>query len=145
MTRSEIALLLGAMAARDQRTIGDTDVLAWHEDIGDLGFDEARQAVSRHYRESVERIKPAHVRQHVKVIRAEQRAAAEVRELPSRYEDDTERDQRIARNKAKISEVLQQIAAKRSVPDAPAEQLTPSDEIRARAITRAQNERRRAS
>jgi len=145
MTRSEIALLLGAMAARDQRTVGETDVLAWHEDIGDLEFDEARQAVSRHYRDSVERIKPAHVRQHVKVIRAERRAAAEVRELPSRYENDGERDQRTARNKAKISEVLQQIAAKRSVPDVPAAEVTPSDEIRARAIARAQGERRRAS
>lgn len=142
MNRSEIALLLGAVAARDRRTIGETDVLAWHEDLGDLGFDEARAAVSRHFRESTDYLMPAHIRQHVKVIRAEQRKAAEVRELPSRFETDDERDERIRRNVAKIRELLADMAARHSVPDVgidtPAD---PSEEIRAKAIARAQAER----
>lgn len=146
MTRSEIALMLGAAAARDQRTIGEADVLAWHEDLGDLDFEECREAVSRHYRESVDRIKPAHVRRHVRIIREERRAHAEIRELPSRFENDADRDERIARNKTRIAAVLKQIAAKRSVPTLPAEELSPSDEIRLRAVARAQAERtRRAS
>ena len=145
MTRSEIALLLGAAAARDQRTIGDTDVLAWHEDLGDLEFADARAALGRHFRESTERLMPAHIRRLVRIIRDERRANSVVAQLPpGKVEDDPERDERIARNRAKLRAVMAQIAAKRSVPDVPAEQLTPSDEIRAKAIARAQNERRRA-
>jgi hypothetical protein len=142
MTRSEIALLLGAVAARDQRTIGDADVLAWHEDLGDLDFADARAAVSRHYRENDKRIMPAHIRHHVRIIRSERRSQAEVRELPSRFETDGERDERIRRNVAKIRTLLADMAARHSVPDVGIEDTAdPSDEIRAKAITRARTER----
>lgn len=141
MTRSEIALLLGAIAGRDQRTIGDADVLAWHEDLGDLDFQDARAAVSRHFRETDARIMPAHIRRHVKVIRSERREAAEVRELPSRFESDDERDERIRRNVTKIRELLADMAARHSVPDVGIEPADPSEEIRAKAIARAQAER----
>jgi hypothetical protein len=142
MNRSEIALLLGAVAARDRRTIGEADVLAWHEDLGDLGFDEARAAVSRHFRDTTEYLMPAHIRHHVKVIRAENRKAAEVRELPSRFETDDERDERIRRNVAKIRKLLAGLAERHSVPDVGIEtDPDPSEENRAKAIARARAER----
>lgn len=143
MTRSEIALLLGAAAARDQRTIGETDVLAWFEDLGDIDFQDARQAVSRHYRESTDRIMTAHVRRIVKIIRDERRAAEAVKALPpGRFEDDPERNERINRNAARLRQLLTELARKRSVPvdDAPAP--TQSDLIRQRAIDRARAQRR---
>jgi hypothetical protein len=62
MTHGDVARVLTAAAARDARTIGDADVLAWHQDIGDLNFTDALEAVSRHYRETTDRIMPAHVR-----------------------------------------------------------------------------------
>ncbi|GAA2696433.1 hypothetical protein [Actinoplanes palleronii] len=147
MTRSEIALLLGAAAARDQRTIGDADVLAWHEDLGDLDFSDARAALGRHFRESTDRLMPAHIRRLVRIIRDERRASSVVTALPpGKTQDDPDRAERIARNKARLSAVMAQIAAKRAVPSAPAEEPTASDEIRMRAIARAQAERtRRAS
>lgn len=75
MNRAQIAALLGLAAARDYRKVGETDVLAWHEDLHDLDFDDAREAVSRHYRESTERLMPAHVRRIVAQIARERRQA----------------------------------------------------------------------
>jgi hypothetical protein len=145
MNRSETALLLGSIAARDQRTVGETDVLAWHEDLGDLPFDDARSAVSRHFRETTERIMPAHIRRQVRIIRDERRASTEVAALPpGRFEDDPERTERIARNIAKIQVLLADIAAKRSIPDLGIEQAQPtqSELIRAKALDRARAEKR---
>lgn len=142
MTRSEIALLLGAIAGRDQRTIGEADVLAWHEDLGDLEFADARAAVSRHFRESEARIMPAHIRRHVKVIRSERRERAEIRELPSRFETDDERNARIHANVAEIRTLLTEMVNRHSVPDDDQGDPDPSAEIRVKAIQRARSQRR---
>jgi hypothetical protein len=58
----ECAAVLAAAALRDNRTVGPADVLAWLQDIGDLDPADALAAVSRHYRETTERLMPAHVR-----------------------------------------------------------------------------------
>lgn len=112
MTRAEVALLLGLAAGRDQRTVGEADVLAWHEDIGDLDFNDAREAVSMHYRESTDRVMPAHIRRLVRQIRDERRRREEheVRALPSRFEGDVTRDLRIQDGLTRCSEVLEAIA-----------------------------------
>lgn len=73
MTPGDVARVLAAAAARDNRTIGDADVLAWHQDIGDLDYPLALLAVSRHYRQTRERIMPCDVRQHVAELADEQR------------------------------------------------------------------------
>lgn len=62
MTKSQVAVILGLIAARDRRTVGEVDVHAWHEDIGDLEFDDARRAISAHFRESTEYLMPVHLR-----------------------------------------------------------------------------------
>jgi hypothetical protein len=61
VTKSEMALLLGKAAAFDQRTVGESDIEAWHECIGDLDFKEAMSAVTNHYRYSTDRLMPAHL------------------------------------------------------------------------------------
>jgi uncharacterized protein (DUF58 family) len=150
VTRSEVALLLGAATARDRRTVGETDVLAWHEDLGDLDFADAREAVSRHYRQSTDWIMPGHIRQLVRVIRDERRAASAVKALPpGPFEDDPERDERIRRNAARVRQALAQLAARRSIPAEPVPAETPaeptaSDLIRQRALDRARADRRGA-
>jgi hypothetical protein len=109
MNRSEVAMLLTAASGRDQRTIGVADVLAWHEDIGDLDYGLAREALRLHYRESTDRIMPAHVRKLVRRIREERRGRelpSEVRALPSRYEDDVTRDVRVKEGVAMCRDVL---------------------------------------
>lgn len=140
MNRSETALLLGAMAARDQRTIGETDVLAWHEDLSDLPFEDCRAAVSRHFRESTDRLMPAHIRRQVRIIRDERRASEAVKALPpGRFEDDPDRTERISRGADKIRALLAEMAAKRSIPDDDVAQAPPthSEMVHAKALDRA--------
>lgn len=45
MNRNETVDLLSAVAAYDNRTVGDTDVHAWHQAIGDMDFTAAVEAV----------------------------------------------------------------------------------------------------
>lgn len=70
MTADQVFDLLQMIAAADHRTVGKPDVLLWQSAIGDLPFDDCVTAVGAHVRESTEWLKPAHVYQRVKAIRA---------------------------------------------------------------------------
>jgi hypothetical protein len=59
MTKSEVAKVLAKAAAFDSRTIGEADVEAWFECIGNMGFTEALNGVTAHYRVSNRRLMPA--------------------------------------------------------------------------------------
>ncbi|MBS1674101.1 MAG: hypothetical protein JSS74_09075 [Actinobacteria bacterium] len=52
----------------DNRQIGDSTVLAWHELVGDLSYEHALEAVKLHQRESTAYLTPAHVRANVERI-----------------------------------------------------------------------------
>jgi hypothetical protein len=55
-----MALVLGKAAAFDARTVGEADVEAWLECIGDeLDFQTAMERVTEHYRTSTQRLMPA--------------------------------------------------------------------------------------
>ena len=74
LTRSETAKLLALCAAYDQRTIGDADVLAWHEGlqspwVPNIDPDEAQEAVITHYQETTVRINVADVLKRIKATR----------------------------------------------------------------------------
>jgi len=69
MELSHVAKLLGLAASFDQRTTGEADDQAWLAVLGDLDFDDARAALLDHYRDSTERIMPAHIRRGVQDIR----------------------------------------------------------------------------
>lgn len=71
MNRSDTAQLLAMIQAFDRRTIGDTDVLAWHDALTDTDYTDAQTAVRQHFRESREWIMPADVRARVKATRDE--------------------------------------------------------------------------
>lgn len=109
MTPGDAARVLGACALYDNRTVGTADAAAWFKVIGDLDAADAIEAVTRHYADSTDRIMPAHIRRIVKQIREERRresARHEVRELPSRFEDDMGRQVRIKQGAASVREVL---------------------------------------
>lgn len=133
MNRSEVAMILTAAAARDRRTIGETDVLAWHEDIGDLDYDVAREAISRHYRESTDWVMPAHIRRHAATIvhdrRRAIREASEARALEAERNDPTRRD--------RSAEVAAMVAELRdSLPDADPNVLRRPEWVRAERTRR---------
>lgn len=113
MNKSEVVLLLTLAGTFDYRKVGDADVEAWHLALDDVDFADAKAAVVRYYRESRERLMPADVRQGVKAIRAERRRQepSEARALPSKFEDDMNRQVRMRAGAAKVHEVLAALGA----------------------------------
>lgn len=72
MTPEEVIDLLSLISARDNRTVGQATVAAWCDDIGDLAFDDAREAVRQHFREAADTwLMAAHIRRRVKKLRAD--------------------------------------------------------------------------
>jgi hypothetical protein len=66
----ETAGVLAMISALDSRKVyGEIDAQAWHAVIGDLRFDDCREAVIQHYRESSYSITPADVRSQVTAVR----------------------------------------------------------------------------
>jgi hypothetical protein len=73
VTPDDIIDILSIAAAVDRRTVGESDVILWHELIGDLPKDLAQQAVIGHLREQPGVwLEPGHVVAGVRVIRREQ-------------------------------------------------------------------------
>ena len=62
MNRAAAARLLTLSAAFDSRTIGETDVEAWTLALDGLDVDRCKTAIVKHYRESTDRVMPAHIR-----------------------------------------------------------------------------------
>lgn len=60
----EIGLILALAAARDQRTVGDADGLAWHSDLNAAGvtYADADAALTRFYSIEMARLEPEHRR-----------------------------------------------------------------------------------
>lgn len=121
MTPDEVALVLSKAALVDNRTIGEEEVMAWHEIVGRLDFNDALAAVGRHYGETRDRLMPADLIRHARIVRderarVEQRSAP--RALPGRYESDPERDQRNKENLARIRrDIIGPLTARMRVPD----------------------------
>lgn len=67
MNRNDTIDVLTAIAAFDQRTVGDADVDAWHAVIYDLPREYALHAVAQHHRTTTDRCKAAHI---VKLVKA---------------------------------------------------------------------------
>lgn len=130
MTPDETALVLAKAALVDMRTIGEEDVMAWHEIVQRLDFHDALSAVTRHYGETRDRLMPADLIRHARIMRDERQrleARHPVRELPGRFETDEDRDARNQANAAKIRrEVIAPLVARMSI-DEPAWQTHAGD------------------
>lgn len=80
MNKAECAQLLTVVATYDRRTLGETDVVAWQQALGDLRFEECRDAVVKHYATATDWVMPAHVRRLVLAARQDNA----MRALPAR-------------------------------------------------------------
>lgn len=72
MTRDDAGLLLRYIASRDGRKVDDAIAAAWFDDLGDIGYEDARAAVGEHYRTSEDKIMPAHIRYRVRATKLQQ-------------------------------------------------------------------------
>jgi hypothetical protein len=131
--RSEVVLLLTLAATFDYRKTGDADIEAWYLALDDLDLDDAKTAVVQHYRNTTDRLMPAHVRQGVKAIRAERtrHEPHEIRSLPSRFEDDMGRQVRIERGAASARQVLAPLIEHLAARSDAAPAMSALDELRA--------------
>jgi len=88
MNAIETGDLLGLMAFYDNRILGDGDVVAWLQVIGDLDYADARAAVLAHYGGlATERMMPGHVRAGVRKIRADRIARSQIPAPPASLAD----------------------------------------------------------
>lgn len=148
MNIEQVSHVLAKAAAVDNRDVGRAAVLAWNEVIGDLDFEDALAAVTRHRRESPGvYLEPGHIRRIARIIREEREKSAVTKALPpGRFEDDPDRIERTMRGATRVRQLLAELAAKRAVPDD--EPLigppTRSESIHARALARARAERKGA-
>lgn len=109
MTPGEVAEVLGRCALYDYRDVTKFDVAAWYAVIGHHDLGDAIEAVVRHYADSTDRIMPAHINRLVKQIREDRRRLEqkpEVLALPSRFEDDINRQVQLKQGAATAREVL---------------------------------------
>jgi len=80
MTPAETAKVLAKMAAYDQRTVGESDVLAWYDILGHLDIDSCLAAVTIHYRENTSRPWPSEIRKLATDLRVRSRSSDERRQ-----------------------------------------------------------------
>jgi hypothetical protein len=109
MTPAEVVDVLSKCAAYDQRTVGEVDVMAWHEILARVELADALDAVRRHYGESRDRAMPADILKLSRIARDDRQRIerrAEIRALPSRFEPDEIRDERVRRGVAAVIEAL---------------------------------------
>lgn len=130
MNRAEVARLLAYAAAFDKRTIGDADVLAWHDVLDRTAYEPAHAAVREWYREHSEPISPANINQGVRgteidrspayrplreAIAAADAAAGDspMPALPAGVEGRAAAEEA----RSRLAEALAGITAKRALPD----------------------------
>lgn len=113
MNLEETGALLAKAAGYDNRTIGQGNVLAWHEALSDLRIDDCLQAIALHHRSSAEYLMPVHVRrlaQEVRRERQERELEAERRQELTAYAETagplTDRSQEIQDFVRDVREVL---------------------------------------
>jgi len=62
VNRQEATQLLRFCAANDNRTVGEADVLAWHDMLSAISYERAYEAARRHYRQQPDVwLKPGHI------------------------------------------------------------------------------------
>jgi len=135
MTPDEVAIVLTKASAFDQRTIGEADVMAWHEVLADIPVDDALAAVTEHYRESSTRLWPADLRRLAADIDHRRRGAARAREIEAVAEQEQLGRGPAVDRHAETAALLGEVLARISSPDI--------DPVRERAIARARKERGR--
>ena len=69
----ETGLLLAKIALIDNRTATNETIMAWHEILQDIAFEDAMLALLIHYRTSTDWVRPAHIVQGALAIRKERK------------------------------------------------------------------------
>ena len=69
----ETGTILAFVSLIDNRQVSDEAIMAWHELLKDLEFEDARQAVTNHFKDSNEYLRPVHIIQGAKRVKMERK------------------------------------------------------------------------
>jgi pyruvate/2-oxoglutarate dehydrogenase complex dihydrolipoamide acyltransferase (E2) component len=112
----------------------DATIIVWQQILADLDYTDAVQAVAAHFRESTDYLLPAHIVAGVRALRNARSSAnpagGDPLALPSRFELDDVRDERVRRN---VRELMARWSS--TTPN-------PEGDPHAAALARARQERR---
>jgi hypothetical protein len=140
MTPGEMGRVLLKCSAVDGRELGEADTIVWYEIAGQVNYQDALAAVTRYYAENRARMYPSDLLAETKRIRQERErheARHPVRDLPSRFEQDPQRDAR-GGDSRRLARQIAALAASKSVERAMGE-LPP---VHMQALLRARDEKR---
>lgn len=141
MNLEETGQLLAFISRCDNRRVDDATAFAWQSVIGDMPYPDCLAAARKHFATSAEYLMPVHVRRLAIAIRDDRtRKPHEIRAVPSSFEDDEDRAERLRRGVA-LARALTAFAGKKSIPEEP---KTESDRLRQVALEVAFAQRGRA-
>ena len=109
MNAEETGRLLAKCASYDRRKIGEAEVIAWLQALGDLDYRDCEAAVVGHYTDSTDWLMPAHVRKRVKAMRDARIARSIPAAPPAELADDP------GRYRAELKAQIRRIADGRSM------------------------------
>lgn len=69
----ETGLLLAKIALVENRQATNETILAWQEILSDISFEDAKEALLKHYRNSTEACKPAHIIKGAREVKDEKK------------------------------------------------------------------------
>lgn len=120
MNPADVPRLLAMAAARDNRKRNDAMAIAWFQDLGDLAFDAAVEAMNQHYRTSDEYLMPVHIRRIAEELDRERRREARLqREAITADRERRALDSRpIADRSAELQALIRETSEKLSTPEA---------------------------
>ena len=73
MDIKQAGLILAKIALIENREATNETIWAWHEILADVGFEDGMEALLRHYRNSTESCKPAHIVRGAREVKEERK------------------------------------------------------------------------
>jgi len=69
----QTGILLAKIALIENREATNETILAWHEILNEVNYEDAMEALIQHYRHSTESCKPAHIVRGARAIKEEKK------------------------------------------------------------------------
>jgi len=73
MDIKQTGVILAKIALIENREATNETILAWHEILSDLNYEDSLEALVQHYRHSTESCKPAHIVRGARAIKEEKK------------------------------------------------------------------------
>ena len=73
MNIKETGMVLAFVSLIDNRAVSEESILAWHELLKEVEFEDAKDAVTDHFKTSTEYIRPAHIIQGARMVKMDRK------------------------------------------------------------------------